>query len=210
MPDALVNPAGEASRTSFRRPLSNAHWALAVALVAAWGLRIAILGVAPSAAASASALSISTLLIAAWSNHLRLQAMRGWQKPLAIAVATARDLALLLVAAVLFAIPLILVGAGPGMTPKARTGELVVAGIDARWRVTEQAEKTHSLSGAGIGVTVKLAGEATAAMVTDDGVIIVAGDRIPAVIVLRPTMNDGKVAWTCQGFPTSLMLSACR
>ncbi len=208
MPDALVNPAGEASRTSFRRPLSNAHWALAVALVAAWGLRFAILGGAPSTAASA--LSISTLLIAAWSNHLRLQAMRGWQKSLAIAVATARDLALLLVAALLFAIPLILVGVGPGMTPKARTGELVVAGIDARWRVTEQAEKTHSLSGAGIGVTVKLAGEATAAMVTDDGVIIVAGDRIPAVIVLRPTMNDGKVAWTCQGFPTSLMLSACR
>ena len=208
MPDALVNPAGEASRTSFRRPLSNAHWALAVALVAAWGLRFAILGGAPSTAASA--LSISTLLIAAWSNHLRLQAMRGWQKSLAIAVATARDLALLLVAALLFAIPLILVGVGPGMTPKARTGELVVAGLDARWRVTEQAEKAHSLSGAGIGVTVKLAGEATAAMVTDDGVIIVAGDRIPAAIVLRPTMNDGKVAWTCQGFPTSLMLSACR
>ena len=156
-------------------------------------------------------LSTSTLLATLWASHLRVGALRGWRKFLAIVSAAAIDTLLLAAAAVLCMIPLVL--ATPAydcMTPKARAVVVLLSSSRARTEITERAERAGTLKDAGQGVAVDAASETAASMISDDGTILLAGAKPPVVFLLQPTLVDGHVTWHCTGRPAALVPSACK
>ena len=80
----------------------------------------------------------------------------------------------------------------------------------ARAQISERVEQTHTLASAGAGITIAIEGRTKAAMVQDDGTIVVAGDDPTAVVMLQPALADGQVHWRCVGLPTNLMPGSCR
>ena len=193
------------------RPLANAHWSLPVAIVAAWWLFFASRTCAPAGHGIDSALLTMTVLVTAWTNHLRVHALAGWRKLAKVVTGTLADLALLALAFVVCIVPITLfLPTYECMTPKARTAEILLSTSRARNEITERAERAGNLKGVGIGVTVDAINQPTASMISDDGTIMVTGGDPLVVYVLQPTLADGHVTWHCSGMPKALVLGACR
>ena len=206
-----MNPSGHLLQRPLRRPLSNAHWSLSLALVAAWCLFAFGRSCGSPAREGALALFASTVLIVSWASHLRAQALTGWRKLAEVAAGAACDLLLLLIATVACLIPLALVTSTEDcMTPRARAGILVLSASSARVQVEARAAQNGTLKGAGIGIAVDATQGARFSLVSDDGVIVVAGDDPAAVVMFRPVLVGSQVTWNCKGFPVRLMPPACK
>ena len=206
-----MNPSGRLLQRPLRRPLSNAHWSLTLALVAAWCLFAFGRSCGSPAREGALALFASTVLIVSWASHLRAQAFTGWRKLAEVAAGAAYDLLLLLIATVACSIPLALVTSTEDcMTPRARADILILSASSARTQVEARAAQGGTLKGAGVGIAVEAAPGASVSLVSDDGVIFLAGGDPAAVVVFRPTLVGGQVTWNCKGFPARLMPAPCR
>jgi hypothetical protein len=104
--------------------------------------------------------------------------------------------------------------------PKMAAGESkqaaqsLLSGADAAQKqVTERAEKAGNLGGS--GKDVKVAAKSDAAhgemkwLVADDGAIRSWNEKNAIEITLIPSMQGGKVAWACKGYPASAMPASC-
>ena len=92
--------------------------------------------------------------------------------------------------------------------------QALVAGADsARQEVAAAAEKSGSLNGA--GKSVKLAAKNDPKygemkwLVSDNGEIRGWNEKNALEIAILPTMQGGKVAWNCRGYPVDAMPASC-
>jgi len=92
--------------------------------------------------------------------------------------------------------------------------QALVAGTDAaRQQVTAAAEKAGNLSGT--GKTVKLAAKNDPKfgelkwLVSDNGEIRGWNEKNALEIAMLPSMQGGKVAWNCRGYPVDAMPASC-
>jgi len=90
----------------------------------------------------------------------------------------------------------------------------LVAGADAaRQQVTAAAEKAGNLGGT--GKTVKLAAKNDPKfgelkwLVSDNGEIRGWNEKNALEIAMLPSMQGGKVAWSCRGYPVDAMPASC-
>ncbi|MGQ0653206.1 MAG: hypothetical protein ACT4P4_13225 [Betaproteobacteria bacterium] len=98
---------------------------------------------------------------------------------------------------------------------KAReAAQALVAGADAvRQQVAGAAEKSGKLDGAGNGVKVAPKTDPTHGelkwIVGQNGVIRGWNERNAIEVALTPSMQGGKLAWSCKGYPSSAMPATC-
>jgi type IV pilus assembly protein PilA len=193
------------------RPFSNAHWALLVGLLGLW--EFAILGQPCKEGPRyfEVCLATSTVCIAFWVADLREGVLVRWGRIPRVLTLVLYDLCAFFLVLVLVALPLaVVVPAYQCYTPRVKVSELVLSGSSFRQTITERAEKQQSLKDSGRGLTVNPGGRVSGGYVSPDGIIVITSDDPFAIVVLRPSMENASVKWSCAGFPLKWMPQSCR
>jgi len=92
--------------------------------------------------------------------------------------------------------------------------QALLSGVDAAQKqVTERAEKAGKLDGSGKDVKIAARNDPKHAelkwLVSENGAIRGWNEKNAIEVTLTPSMSDGKVAWTCKGYPVSAMPVSC-
>jgi type IV pilus assembly protein PilA len=113
---------------------------------------------------------------------------------------------LMIVVAIIGILAAVALPAYQDYTVRAKVSELVLAASGFKTTVAEKAAADNTLTTAGMGLTVSASGKVVAGEVTNAGTITIAGSAATVgtavTIVLSPSMNGGKVIWSC-GNPTA-------
>jgi hypothetical protein len=100
---------------------------------------------------------------------------------------------------------------GAGLRSAAQA--LVSGAEPAKQQVAAAAEKSGNLAGAGKGVKLAPRNDADHGelkwIVADDGAIRGWNEKNALEVALTPTLQGGKVAWNCRGYPVSAMPASC-
>jgi hypothetical protein len=104
----------------------------------------------------------------------------------------------------------------PGMSgagAKEAARALLAGAETAKSQVAAAAQKSGSLAGSGEGVKIASRNDPGAGdlkwVVEANGVIRGWNEKNAIEIALVPTLQGGRVSWSCRGFPISAMPSAC-
>lgn len=92
--------------------------------------------------------------------------------------------------------------------------QALVAGIEpARQQIGAAAEKAGNLAGAGRNVKVAPKNDAKAGelkwVVAENGAIRGWNEKNAIEITVTPSLQGGKVSWSCRGYPVSAMPASC-
>ena len=109
---------------------------------------------------------------------------------------------LMIVVAIIGILAAVALPAYQDYTIRAKVSELVLAASGFKTAIAEKASTDNSLTSAGVGLTVNVAGKISAGSVQDTGTITIEGSAASVgtnvTILLKPSlMSDGKVIWTC-------------
>jgi hypothetical protein len=99
-------------------------------------------------------------------------------------------------------------------TEQREAAQALVTGTDtAKAQVGAAAEKANALPGAGRGVKIAERDDAKHGkmkwLVAEDGAIRGWNEKNALEIAVTPALQGGKVAWTCKGYPVSVMPTSC-
>ena len=92
--------------------------------------------------------------------------------------------------------------------------QALVAGAEpAKKQVTDAAEKSGNLNGAGKSVKVAAQNDGRFGelkwIVADNGAIRAWNEKNALEVTLTPALSSGKVTWSCRGYPVGAMPSSC-
>jgi hypothetical protein len=100
-----------------------------------------------------------------------------------------------------------------GSEAKEAAQALVSGAEQARQQVNTVIEKSGSLTGAGKGVKVASKNDSKHGelkwLVNEDGAIRGWNEKNALEVALTPSVQGGKVAWNCKGYPVSAMPASC-
>ena len=100
-----------------------------------------------------------------------------------------------------------------GSQAKEAAQALVQGADPARQQVGAAAEKSGSLNGAGKGVKLAPKNDPKHGdlkwIVQEDGAIRGWNERNALEVALTPSMQGGKLNWSCKGYPVSAMPTTC-
>ena len=112
-----------------------------------------------------------------------------------------------------FVVVAVVVPQTQGAKAKEAAQALVAGAGPAQQQVTSIVEKSGNLSGAGRGVKIAEKSDPKAGrfkwIVADDGAIRGWNEENALEVALTPSVQAGKVSWTCKGYPLSAMPAAC-
>jgi type IV pilus assembly protein PilA len=109
---------------------------------------------------------------------------------------------LMIVVAIIGILASIALPAYQDYTIRAKVSELILAASPYQTTITESAHSNSTLVNSGVGLTVSISGKVTSGLVSDDGVITIAGSTTSigtsVSIVLTPAFGaNGHVTWIC-------------
>jgi hypothetical protein len=100
-----------------------------------------------------------------------------------------------------------------GSDAKEAAQALIAGAEPAQKQISAAAEKTGSLAGTGKDVKVAAKSDAKHGelkwLVSDAGAVRGWNERNALEVTFTPTLQGGKVAWTCRGYPVSAMPASC-
>ena len=123
---------------------------------------------------------------------------------------------LMIVVAIIGILAAVALPAYQDYTNRAKVSELLLAGADAKIKVSEYAQVKSTLAGSGSGLTILTAGKnvGSGTIGVNTGIISVTGSLFPVTtrITLSPVIDtaSGVLVWTCTGIPSKYMPSSCR
>jgi type IV pilus assembly protein PilA len=122
---------------------------------------------------------------------------------------------LMIVVAIIGILAAVALPAYQDYTNRARVSEMILAGSDAKINVAEYAQVNGTLTNAGTGLSVNVAGlnVASSSSVIANGLITVTGSGITDTLTasLTPSVGaGGVVTWSCAGTPNRLMPASCK
>ena len=95
-------------------------------------------------------------------------------------------------------------------TSRAKVLELIVASSHSRHMMSERFDKSKSLRAIGEGLTIEKSKRVKEGLVTEDGIIILASDDPPAIVLVSPMAVDGQLTWKCRGVPRKFTPISCK
>lgn len=192
------------------RPFAKAHWSLLVGLLLLWPLSMQSFAGSKSFALVQIAILTAILFIALWHADLRRDVLQNWPRIARVAVLAIYDLFVYLVLAILILIPLTITSHNETFTERARVSMAMLEVAQQRTTVTDRAGEARSVVGSGKGLSVPQTKYISGGFVSPDGLILIVTENPPAVVVLRPRIEGGKVKWTCSGLPKKSVPGSCR
>ena len=124
---------------------------------------------------------------------------------------------LMIVVAIIGILAAVALPAYQDYTIRARTSELILAASAARTSVTEAAQQLNGLTGSGSAMVIGTGGKVSAATVSADGLITIAGSDASMgtsgiSMTLTPSWNStaNTVIWSCEVAPIKYSPSSCR
>ena len=124
---------------------------------------------------------------------------------------------LMIVVAIIGILAAVALPAYQDYTIRARTSELILAASAARASITEAAQQLNGMTGTGSGLVIGTGGKLSAATVSADGVITIAGSDASMgtsgiSMTLTPSWNTNAntVIWSCEVAPMKYSPSSCR
>jgi len=124
---------------------------------------------------------------------------------------------LMIVVAIIGILAAVALPAYQDYTIRARTSELILAASAARTSVTEAAQQLNTLVGSGSGLVIGTGGKISAATVSANGMITIAGTDTSMgtsgiSMTLTPSWNTAAntVIWSCEVAPIKYSPSSCR
>ena len=199
-------------RRRLPRAFANAHWSLPLALLAAWVYAIVVPWCISWMQDYVVVLITSTVLIAAWCSHLRVQDESGWRKFGHWLLGACYDIGMFLLLAMVCAIPAFL------LTPaymcyssdRAKYSEMFALADPMLLEVKQRFADRHTLHDIGNGLESPVGKYSTIGVVTSDGVIIRLMEQPPGALVLIPSVQQDQLVWRCMMVPTQKTPSPCR
>jgi hypothetical protein len=195
----------------FRRPLAAFRWPLVVILAVPWLILIFAQSCREAPAYPEVTLATATICIALWANHARsgpATSLRVVGKIVGFAVYDLVSLALLLL---LLAVPLAVVFPHYDCyTPRAKMSEVFLSASPIRNEIGERFARTKTLRDVAIDLRITPTRRVAGGYVTADGVILLASEDPPAIVIFMPQTNGSTLTWKCQGFPRKVMPLPCR
>ena len=124
---------------------------------------------------------------------------------------------LMIVVAIIGILAAVALPAYQDYTIRARTSELILAASSARTSVTEAAQQLNTIVGSGAGIVMGSGGKVSAANVSANGLITIAGvdssmGTTGISMTLTPSWNSvaNTVIWSCDVAPIKYSPSSCR
>ena len=124
---------------------------------------------------------------------------------------------LMIVVAIIGILAAVALPAYQDYTIRARTSELILAASAARTSITESAQQLNGLTGSGSALVIGTGGKLSAATVSADGLITIAGSDASMgtsgiSMTLTPSWNStaNTVIWSCEVAPIKYSPSSCR
>lgn len=201
------------------RPFSGSHWSLFVGLILAWFILACFILDACSNISDLLLLNLVVILIifviALWKNHILYLELRGTRKFIKIITRSFYDSLILFLICNFLGI-FLLPGFGSCYTPRAKVVELLIHAKQISHDISWRYHTSKSLTDIGSGLDVEPAGRVaggkvlTSGKVLPDGTIIVVSEDPPALVILRPTVENDELKWSCFGVPENLMPRGCR
>jgi hypothetical protein len=188
----------------FRRPFAAAHVSLFVVLVLVWFVIYLRQTCKTNPSYFEVALLTATIFITFWCNHLRVVPVTSWSGVINVFIGATYDLLVLIILTAIpiaFLVPTVMCGGGS----RTKVIELILPAFSIKETITERINSSKSLDGVGVGLALEPDNKLKKWFITNDGVIIVATDAPPAVVILQPEIIKGKAEWKCEGFPTKYM-----
>jgi len=193
------------------RPFARSHWSLLAGLVCLWVTVLAVFQCSQSLVSAQVALITATLFIALWHADLRRDGLQTWPRVVRVGLLAAYDLVTFVPIALVAVILYVAVSPfGQCYSDRMRISEALLQVSQQRLTITDRATEAKALAGSGKGLVVEPSRFISGGFVSPDGAIFVVTERPPAVIVLRPRMNEGRVDWDCSGLPAKSMPVVCR
>lgn len=121
---------------------------------------------------------------------------------------------LLIVVAIIGILAAIAVPAYQDYTIKARVSELIMAVSSARTNVSERAQSTSTIVGAGVGLTIGSSQYVAGGTVSDNGTIVASSKSALGTagfeVTLTPSWTGQTVNWTCNTSNPQYAPGSCR
>ena len=124
---------------------------------------------------------------------------------------------LMIVVAIIGILAAVALPAYQDYTIRARTSELILAASAARTSITEAAQQLNGLTGSGSALVIGTGGKLSAATISANGVITIAGSDASMgtsgiSMTLTPSWNStaNTVIWSCEVAPIKYSPSSCR
>lgn len=152
-----------------------------------------------------------TVCLAAWVAHLRVHPVNGWRSVALVVGGALYDLILLFLTIIIITIPIfIFLPTYQCYTSRHKISELIVAASSNRDEIVERFTTQKTLSNIGSSLEIKTGGRVKSGVVTPDGVVILASEDPPAVVLLIPSIAESGLKWKCIGFPSKFMPQSCK
>jgi hypothetical protein len=146
--------------------------------------------------------------VALWVNHLRVGSVQSFYNVINVLAGALYDLLVFFLILLILVLPMM--STTDCYTPRAKVTELLRAANNVHEDINKRISQHQSITAAGVGLQIELSGRVKEGFVSSDGVIVVAGEDPPAVVIFQPTFANGEVTWKCSGFPKKYMPPLCR
>ena len=124
---------------------------------------------------------------------------------------------LMIVVAIIGILAAVALPAYQDYTIRAKVSELILQASGFRTSISEKAQVDASITNAGMGLTINLAGKVVGGSVTDGGIVTILGSTASTsvgaavTLTMTPTMAAGSVlTWACVGVPSKYFPASCR
>lgn len=193
----------------FRRPLKQFNRKSIALLVVLWiVVFLSDAGCPPTPAYLATACLAATVCVVLWANHLAMAPINRARDAFRLLAIALYDLFSLFALVILAFIPFSL-SHTDCYSSRAKVSELILATANYRSQIGDRFESQKTLSNIGTGLQIELSRRVRSGTVTPDGIIVLASDDPPAVVLVSPQIESGKLIWKCSGVPKSLMPKSC-
>jgi len=193
------------------RPFSGTHPSLLVVLVLMWEAVACIQPCRSGPYYFEIVVLTVTVCIALWASHIAHVSDRNptdWGKVVGRAL---YDLFALGVVVMLTGIPwLVSLPTYSCDDARHRASEVLLSAAVLKDLVASRAIAQGTIAGSGAGLTFPPSGRTKSRMVTDNGIIIAAGDDPAVVFILTPSLTASEVKWKCVGYPAMVVPPFCR